>query len=257
MRRTSALSLCLLPIALACACGGSIAPGPGKEGPPGPGNPPGSPNPAAGTDAGASADATMTPPSSGDAATSPPPPNLADGSTGPATPPGDASMTVTFPPSQLGQTGAGTTYVSGLDPTTTLDGGATEYLEEPADAGVDPAGWAATDGFLNIDSSYWGKRYQMSAQMKTKNAGAAWLWFRIDSPTASILDNMQDPLNTTISGTTGWQTVDLVLDVPQGATDFAFGSGLTGAGEVWVGPFTFAEVPDSVPETPSETLPNK
>jgi hypothetical protein len=155
--------------------------------------------------------------------------------------------TVTVPPAQLAPTGNPSAEIhANLDPGTTLDGAPTMLLRS-----ADPNGWGATAAIDSFDPSYWGKRFRMRAMLKTADAGAAWLWFRVDSPHAQLLDNMQAPVDRTISGTQDWREVALVLDVPTGATNFAFGSGITGTGKVWVGPITIEEVDASVPTTPS------
>jgi len=42
------------------------------------------------------------------------------------------------------------------------------------------------------------------------------------------------PDDRAVHGTGAWQEVSLVLDVLEGSTDFAFGSGLAGTGKVWI-----------------------
>jgi hypothetical protein len=61
---------------------------------------------------------------------------------------------------------------------------------------------------------------------------------------------MGNPVDRQIPGTTDWQQIDLVLDVPTGATRFAFGSGLKGLGKVWVSAIRLEEVGQDVPTTP-------
>jgi hypothetical protein len=107
-------------------------------------------------------------------------------------------------------------------------------------------------GVKTIDKSYWGKRYRMQAKIKTDSVTtAATLYFEIFSPPGSyVMDDMLNPTDRSIKGTHDWQQVSLVLDVPNGAESFYFGSMLYGAGKVWVGPITFEEVPKTVPTTP-------
>jgi len=55
---------------------------------------------------------------------------------------------------------------------------------------------------------------------------------RVDRGANSIaFDNMQ---NRPIKGSTTWTPYDVVLDVPPGATGIAFGTLVSGAGEVWL-----------------------
>jgi hypothetical protein len=70
---------------------------------------------------------------------------------------------------------------------------------------------------------------------------------RVDKENTMVgFDNMQ---NRSIKGTQPWQQYDVVLDVPQGATDIAFGVLLTGAGEVWMNDVSFEVVGTETPTT--------
>jgi hypothetical protein len=145
--------------------------------------------------------------------------------------------------------GAPGTYTASTDATTTVDGSPTELLAASADASQNS--WGMTRGSKAIDSSYWGKRYRMSAKVKTENAGYASIYFEIDSPPGSyVIDDMLVPVDRSLKGTNDWRLIQLVLDVPMGAEDFTFGEELIGGGKIWVGPMTFEEVPTSVPTTP-------
>ncbi len=116
--------------------------------------------------------------------------------------------------------------------------------------GATPKTFAATTGNHQIDGGVVGRRYRMRGKIKTENATKAWLWFRIDGPGFFVLDNMAYPVDRRIGGTTDWQEIALILDVPAKATNFAFGSGLMGEGKVWVGALTFEEVGPEVATTP-------
>lgn len=63
----------------------------------------------------------------------------------------------------------------------------------------------------------------------------AGLWLRIDGPDGSTLDfdNMQQPVDRSVTGTTGWNRYEIVLNVPQDATGIAFGFLICGRGTVW------------------------
>jgi hypothetical protein len=151
------------------------------------------------------------------------------------------------PPSSL-QPGNSPGYSAALDPSTTVDGSPTELLSSPSGGDM---GWAPTVDLIPIPPSYWGKRFRMRAKIKTENAGGGWLWFRIDQSSGGIvMDNMHNPVDRTLKGTVDWTEEALVLDVPQDSIDFAVGSGLDGAGKVWVGPITIEEVGTDVPTTP-------
>ena len=97
---------------------------------------------------------------------------------------------------------------------------------------------------------YAGKRLRMTGYLKTANVDKwAALWLRVDGnadiKTASF-DNM---FERRIKGTTGWQQYELVMDVPYYATNIAFGSLLTGSGQIWFDDIVFEVVGKDVPVT--------
>jgi hypothetical protein len=227
------------------ACGGSVAPVPGS----GNDGSSGGSGSGSGSGAGSGSGSGAGSGSGTSSGSTPGGPGASSGS--PGTPPGvvPGGPTVTLPSNQLAQSGPTDSGVhANLDPGTTLDGAPTMLLRS-----YDASGWGVTSAIDSFGWSYWGKRFRMRAEIKTQDATAAWLWFRVDSPDSEVLDNMQQPTDRTISGTHDWQEVSLVLDVPSGATNFAFGSGITGTGKVWVGPITIEEVDKTVPTTPSTT----
>jgi hypothetical protein len=57
---------------------------------------------------------------------------------------------------------------------------------------------------------------------------------------------MQDRL---VTGTTGWEKFQVILDVPPDSDQIAFGVLLKGAGIVWVDDFQFEVVGEDVPTT--------
>ncbi|GHO52376.1 hypothetical protein [Ktedonobacter robiniae] len=93
---------------------------------------------------------------------------------------------------------------------------------------------------------YHGKRMRLTGTVKTIDVHSwAGLWMRVD-PTRDeplAFDNMRD---RPLSGTTDWQTYEVVLDVPVNATRIAFGILLRGSGQVWLSEVRFEEVDDTV-----------
>ena len=49
--------------------------------------------------------------------------------------------------------------------------------------------------------------------------------------------------------TTGWKKYEIVLDVPQQATNLAYGALLDGTGEIWISDLSFETVDRNVPVT--------
>ena len=96
----------------------------------------------------------------------------------------------------------------------------------------------STGGFGTIMQSisaknYLNKRVKFSVAIKTKEVND-WCgaWMRIDGEKQDILgfDNMQ---SRPIKGTNDWQTYSIVLDIPQNATQIAFGVLINETGQVF------------------------
>jgi hypothetical protein len=106
-----------------------------------------------------------------------------------------------------------------------------------------------------VPEKYLGKRVRMSGLMKSKDVnGWAGLWLRVDqanSQKALSFDNMQD---RAIKGTTDWKKYEIVLDVPQQASNIAFGALLDGTGQVWFSNLSFEIVDTSVPRTVNDNI---
>ena len=98
-------------------------------------------------------------------------------------------------------------------------------------------------------SPYREKRLRMKAQVKANQVEDwAGLWMRIDGPSGECLgfDNMQ---SRPIKGATGWQSYEVVLDVPKQSARIACGILLTGKGEVWLADFKLEPTGSDVPTT--------
>jgi hypothetical protein len=97
---------------------------------------------------------------------------------------------------------------------------------------------------------YIGKRIRMSGFVKSKEVTTiAGLWLRVDqngSDQALAFDNMYD---RPITGTTGWKKYEIVLVVPNNASNIAFGALLSGTGQVWFDKLDFEIVDGSVKTT--------
>lgn len=97
--------------------------------------------------------------------------------------------------------------------------------------------------------NYTGKRIRLSAHVKVEEVGVwAGLWMRVDGETGASMafDNMQD---RPIRGTADWQPYEIVLDVPDGSVNIAFGFLLAGPGTVWADDFKIEVVGNDVPVT--------
>jgi hypothetical protein len=94
---------------------------------------------------------------------------------------------------------------------------------------------------------------RISAHIRTKDAGWAALWMRIDGPDGKHLgfDNMQ---KNPIKGTTDWNQYECVLDVPDESTNLAFGLLLSGQGKAWLSNVAVDEVSQDVPTTDQKEI---
>lgn len=99
-------------------------------------------------------------------------------------------------------------------------------------------------------NKYLGKRIRMTGYIKSKDVVSwAGLWLRVDGtdPKKSLsFDNMHD---RSVKGTTDWNKYEIVLDVPNDATNIAFGALLDSTGQIWFDSFKFEIVDNAVPTT--------
>lgn len=144
-------------------------------------------------------------------------------------------------------------YEFGTDASARPEGGKAGYIKSVAS---NPSGFGTL--MQNISpESYAGSRVRLSAMIRTQDATRGQMWLRIDGADRKILgfDNMD---SRPLTGTTPWRKHHIVLDVPVGATNLAFGFFLFGTGIVWADEFALEVVDRSVPVTasgPPEALP--
>ena len=102
---------------------------------------------------------------------------------------------------------------------------------------------------------YVGKRVRMTGYMKSKDVSDwAAFWLRVDqadtlNPVVAF-DNMQE---RPVKGTTGWNKYSIVLDVPNNASNIAFGAFLGKTGQIWFSNPVFEIVDKSVSKTGLES----
>jgi hypothetical protein len=107
--------------------------------------------------------------------------------------------------------------------------------------------------FVNNDSSLFGKRIRITGWMKTSDVRN---WAGVDMVVANTgghifaFDGMFDrPLH----GTTGWQQVEFVTDIPREPCVIALSPTLYGTGEMWCDDFQIDVVPSNTPTTDDRT----
>lgn len=121
----------------------------------------------------------------------------------------------------------------------------------------DPAFAGIGNGFGTLMQSmmataYRGQRLQLSARLRTREAGGGTLWMRVDGRQNDTLrfDNMERrTADGVLSGTTDWCERRVVLDIPESAEIISFGFYLRGAGSLWVRDVTLAPVGGEVEAT--------
>ena len=144
-------------------------------------------------------------------------------------------------------------FTAGSRPSDYLFG--TEHVEGSAgkqSAYIQARPNASHDGFGTLMQTikaddYIGQRLRLSARMKTEDAPAFQMWFRVDGSNNKMLSfyNMQD---RPVTGTTGWKQYDIVLDVPPGSTTLNYGFFLQGGkGKGWADATSLTQVDKSVP----------
>ncbi len=136
-------------------------------------------------------------------------------------------------------------YEQGIDTDVVLNNKKSAYLRSK---GPEAEGFGTLMQTFKADA-YLDKRLRFSAYVRSEDVeNWAGLWMRIDGPKGTMLgfDNMQ---TRPIKGTTDWQQYEIVLDVPQGSLNIAFGILLSGSGQAWLSDLQFTEVSSDVPTT--------
>jgi len=140
----------------------------------------------------------------------------------------------------------------GIDTQKSADG-PTLYSARCTNAAVPSFGGAR----MSFDvAPYRGKRVRVSAQLMASGiesvadpqhpnvAGEAGLWISVGTPRAGAkTDRMA---NRTIKGSTGWETRDFVVDIPDDAGQLLAGYWMQGKGQVWMRDLKVEEVPLTV-----------
>lgn len=117
-----------------------------------------------------------------------------------------------------------------------------------------------------LPGKYLGKRVRMSGYMKTRDVSDwAEFFFSVyekvsayekDRPNGPLaIDNMHDAgVDRSVKGTTDWKKYEIVLNVPDNASDLEYGAFLQGTGQIWFDNITFEIVDNSVPTTGEQNI---
>jgi hypothetical protein len=120
---------------------------------------------------------------------------------------------------------------------------------------------------MNFNAApYRGKRVRVSASLMGTGiesvpnaqypnvAGEAGLWIGVRTPEGGLKqDRMQ---NRTITGTTGWETRDFIVDIPADASQLQAGYWMQGKGQYWMRDLKVEEVPLTVAVNWNPNAPN-
>ena len=135
-------------------------------------------------------------------------------------------------------------YRTGVDAQVVHEGLPSAYL---ASAVPETGGFGTLMQYVSAEN-YAGKRVRLRASVRSEGVSHwAGLWMRVDKGEKSVaFDNMQ---KRAVTGTTQWQTYDVVLDVPKDATGIGFGMLLDGPGQAWMSGLQFDVVGPEVAVT--------
>lgn len=137
-----------------------------------------------------------------------------------------------------------------IAPDTSIKHGGSQSLRITA-VGAHPTMFASAAQVINA-GPYRGKRVRLTAWVRTRGAGSARVWLRVDGRTmSSVLDNMDD---RPVAGDSEWTRVELVHSIAREADVILIGAMLGGAGSMWVDDFELIEVETNVQFTPFKTL---
>src|ERR1035441_1796633 len=135
--------------------------------------------------------------------------------------------------SPLGWRGGGQGYELGVDHEVSRVSGASgrvRSVDLPGRQGF----WTLAQCFAA--TAFRGTVVRYSGFLKTADVrGWAGLWMRVDDGDGETLrfDNMADPVDRSIAGSTDWAQYEIVLDIPPEAKTICLGFLLAGTGAVW------------------------
>lgn len=101
---------------------------------------------------------------------------------------------------------------------------------------------------------YWGQRLRLTGFVRTELAdNGVTMWMRVDGEPATALryDNTAIHGGGPIRGSTDWNLLTIVMDVPEGGSDINLGFTLAGNGQIWVDDLLLETVGDEIDTTSS------
>ncbi len=120
---------------------------------------------------------------------------------------------------------------------------------------VKPSHFATIISYIKPEKCI-GKRIKYTAWVRSKDiTGWAGLWLRIDPmyPDKQECLGFDNMSGRPIKGTKDWTMYEIVLDVPEGASDLVYGALLDGNGQLWVDSMDVKIVDKLTPRTDTFT----
>lgn len=139
-------------------------------------------------------------------------------------------------------------YTSGIDSNVTYNGKNSAYIKSVV---ARPGGFGTLMQTFRADA-YREKRMRFAAAVRSE-ALSDWagLWMRVDGPRHNEVLTFDNMRQRAVTGTTGWQEYEVVLDVPAKAVMISFGILVEGGGQAWLSDARFEEVDAAVLVTAS------
>lgn len=137
-------------------------------------------------------------------------------------------------------------YYSGLDREIFHSGSRSGFMTHRISS---PDGFGTLMQMFSAEN-YLSKRLKMTMWMKAENV-ESWAspWMRVDGKKGESSLSFDNMCNRKTTESKDWAKQEIVLDVPAGSTNIAFGVMLSGKGKVWIDDIDFVEVGKDVPTT--------
>ena len=133
-----------------------------------------------------------------------------------------------------------TVYALAIDTTVAFAGRASLLLQSLR--GADASTWIASHQIVDA-RAYRGKRVRIRAHLRAQDVTSAGMWVVVDGfANGRPATLLSDSLTPGLRGSTAWQGVSMIFDVPVGAGCIRYGSILHGTGAVWLDSIVFDTV---------------
>jgi hypothetical protein len=98
----------------------------------------------------------------------------------------------------------------------------------------------------SLPNNFIGKRVRMTAYLRCNDVkDTAGIWFNVLNAPVQTLETDGKYL----TGTSNWKKIEIVLDIPKGASNLNYGAFLNGKGQIWFSDISFEVVDNSISST--------